>query len=289
MILSLNNNAIPKISIVSPSYNQGVFLEQTMLSILDQGYPNLEYIVIDGGSSDHSLDIIKKYEDRLTYWVSEQDHGQYHAINKGFGHATGEIMAWLNSDDMYFPWTLQCVGEIFSRHPEVEWLTSCFPMSSNQQGVPVYCRAVAGGFSREGFLQGENFAGGDWYNKGYIQQESTFWRRGLWEKAGGRINEKFALAADFELWTRFFEYADLVGVEVPLALFRNQPAQRSSVNAQEYIAECHGILKQHGGGVPHPVKRYLQQKFPGFFIAKGRKSNTCLKYREGDGWVLCNP
>lgn len=287
--MSLNNHTVPKISIVSPSYNQGIFFEQTMLSILNQGYPNLEYIVIDGSSSDGSLEIIKKYENRLTYWVSEQDHGQYHAINKGFGHATGEIMAWLNSDDMYFPWTLQCVGGIFSRYPEVEWLTSCFPMSSNQQGVPVYCRAVDGGFSREGFLQGENFAGGDWYNKGYIQQESTFWRRGLWEKAGGRINEKFELAADFELWARFFEYADLVGVEVPLALFRNQPAQRSSVNAQEYIAECHGILKRHGGGVPHPVKRYLQQKFPVFFKVKGRKSNACLKYREGDGWVLCNP
>ncbi len=286
-VLLLNNHTIPKISIVSPSYNQGVFLEQTMLSILDQGYPDLEYIVIDGGSSDHSLEIIKKYENRLAYWVSEQDNGQYHAINKGFGHATGEIMAWLNSDDMYLPWTLQCVGEIFSRYPEVKWLTSCFPMSSNQQGVPVYCRAVAGGFSREGFLQGENFAGGDWYNKGYIQQESTFWRRELWEKAGGRVNEKFGLAADFELWTRFFEYADLVGVEVPLALFRNQPAQRSSVNAQEYIAECHGILKRHGGGVPHPIKKYLQQKFPGFFIAKGRTSNARLKYREGDGWVLC--
>ncbi len=278
---------LPKISIVSPSYNQGIFLEQTMLSIMDQGFPNLEYIVIDGGSSDNSLEIIKKYENRLTYWVSEQDNGQYHAINKGFGHATGEIMAWLNSDDMYFPWTLQCVGEIFSKYPEVEWLTSCFPMSSNQQGVPVYCRSITGGFSREGFLQGENFAGGNWYSTGYIQQESTFWRRELWKKAGGRLNAKFELAADFELWARFFEHADLVGVAVPLALFRNQPAQKSSINMQEYILECHDILKQHGGGVPHPIKKYLQQKFPGFFIAKGRKSNTCLKYREGDGWVLC--
>lgn len=279
---------LPKISIVSPSFNQGVFLEDTILSILNQGYSNLEYVIIDGGSSDDSIDIIKKHENRLTYWGSEQDEGQYHAINKGFSHATGEVMAWLNSDDMYLPWTLQCVGEIFASYPEVEWLTSCFPMSSNQQGVPVYCRSVDAGFSRDGFLQGQNFAGGDWPNQGYIQQESTFWRRELWEKTGGRLNENFELAADFELWARFFEYADLIGVEVPLALFRNQPAQRSSVRVQDYISECHAILKQYGGGVPHPTGRYFRRKISNFFVGKSRKSSTCLKYREGEGWVLFN-
>ncbi len=280
--------SLPKISIVSPSFNQGVFLEDTMLSILNQGFPDLEYVIVDGGSSDDSVDIIKKYENRLAYWVSEQDDGQYHAINKGFSHVTGEVMAWLNSDDMYLPWTLQCVGEIFSRYPEIEWLTSCFPMSSNQQGVPVYCRSVDTGFSRDGFLQGQNFAGGDWPNQGYIQQESTFWRRQLWEKAGGRLNENFELAADFELWAHFFEYADLIGVEVPLALFRNQPAQRSSVRVQDYISECHAILKQYGGGVPHSTGRYFRRNISNFFVGKGRKSSTCLKYREGEGWVLFN-
>ena len=97
----------PKISIVTPSFNQGQFLEETILSVLEQEYPNLEYIIIDGGSSDNSLNIIKQYEKKLSYWVSEPDNGQTHAINKGFSHATGEIFMWLNSDDI-FKWISKC-------------------------------------------------------------------------------------------------------------------------------------------------------------------------------------
>ncbi|NVO00781.1 MAG: glycosyltransferase, partial [Geobacteraceae bacterium] len=111
--------APPKITIVTPSYNQGRFLEKTILSVLDQGYPNLEYIVIDGGSTDESVEIIKKYADRLTYWVSEPDRGQSHAINKGFERATGEIFGWLNSDDWYHPGALQAVAEAFAANPDV--------------------------------------------------------------------------------------------------------------------------------------------------------------------------
>ena len=106
-----NGSDWPRISIVTPSYNQGKFLEETIRSVFLQGYPNLEYIIIDGGSTDNSIEIIKKYEPWLTYWVSEKDRGQSHAINKGFEHATGEIYGWLNSDDYFLPRALKAFAQ----------------------------------------------------------------------------------------------------------------------------------------------------------------------------------
>ena len=112
----------PKISIVTPSFNQGRFLEETILSVLNQRYPNLEYIVIDGGSTDESVDIIRRYENRLAYWISERDNGQVPAINKGLEQATGDIFAFINSDDVYLPGAFAAVAEYFENYPECEWV-----------------------------------------------------------------------------------------------------------------------------------------------------------------------
>jgi len=109
----MKNNNIPKISIITPSYNHGKYLEKTILSVIGQNYPNLEYIIMDGGSTDGSVEIIKKYESHIYHWESRKDDGQAHAINIGFSKATGDIIAWLNSDDMYLPGTLQYVSEVF--------------------------------------------------------------------------------------------------------------------------------------------------------------------------------
>jgi len=138
-----------KISIVTPTYNQAEYIEATILSVLNQRYPNLEYIIIDGGSTDGTVDIIKKYADQLTYWCSEPDGGQYAAINKGFAHATGDVMAWLNSDDLYMPYTLHAVGSIMDSLEEVKWLSTSTPVGIDAQGS-VETRLVFQGVSDAG-------------------------------------------------------------------------------------------------------------------------------------------
>src|SRR5229473_6606028 len=112
----------PKISIVTPSFNQGRFLEETILSVLNQDYPNLEYIIIDGGSTDETIEVIRRYEDRITFWVSEKDRGQVHAINKGIEKTTGDIFGFINSDDVYLPGAFNTVVEHFQNQPATEWV-----------------------------------------------------------------------------------------------------------------------------------------------------------------------
>ena len=233
MLLTTKNK--PLISIVTPSYNQADFLESTIQSVLSQNYPKLEYVIIDGGSTDGSVDIIKKYQHYLHFWCSEKDNGQYDAINKGFLHCNGDIMAWLNSDDMYLPWTFRTVSDIMTDLPQVDWLTTLNPGNWDYHD---FCTGFisALGFSLEAFLDGcyiplnsQGFVG--------IQQESTFWRRSLWELSGRYISTDFKLAGDFDLWARFYIYSNLYGTISPLGGFRSQCNQRS-LNIEEYIKEA---------------------------------------------------
>ncbi|MBW2084141.1 MAG: glycosyltransferase [Deltaproteobacteria bacterium] len=182
----------PKITVVTPSYNQARFLEATMRTVHDQRYPNLEHIVIDGGSTDGSVEIIRKYEDRLTYWVSEPDKGQTDALIKGFAHATGDIFAWLNADDLYEVRTLWEVSSFFTRNPEVQfvygdalWLNAEGKVLKPKKEIP--------------------FSWFIWvYDYNYIPQPSAFWRRELYEAVGG-LDPHFDLAMDADLWARFAE------------------------------------------------------------------------------------
>lgn len=215
----------PKLSIVTPSFNQGEFIEETIQSVLRQNYQNIEYVVIDGGSSDNSVDIIKKYEDKLHFWISERDEGHGHALNKGFSHTSGEIMAWINSDDKYTPWSFNVVAEIFSKFPHVMWIVGFNSWWNSTGAMTTASRCPKNIFD---FLLG---------NYGWIQQESVFWRRELWEKAGGYINQNYKLMVDGELWTRFFLHEELYSVDCILSGYRMHNNNRAKLHSSNCLEE----------------------------------------------------
>ena len=205
-----------KISIVTPSFNQADFLEETITSIIDQHYPNLEYIIIDGGSSDRSVDIIKKYQRYLTYWVSEEDGGIGYALNKGFTMSTGEIMGWINSDDKMTPFSLHAIAQVFSEFSNVDWIqgSNAFWNSRGQ-----LLKSKTNTINAIDWLQG---------NSRWIQQESTFWRRKLWEKAGSHIANKIIMV-DSELWSRFFANSELFYLQCILSGYRVHGINRAKI------------------------------------------------------------
>lgn len=225
----------PKITIVTPVFNQVQLIEQTILSIINQNYPNLEYIIIDGGSTDGTVDIIRKYDSKLAYWVSEPDNGMYDAIQKGFNHSTGEIMAWLNADDMYHRGALFSIAEIFQTFPNVEWIEGLNTFWDNHPcGGRTLTVCPSREFSKYEFLMGD-------YK--WIQQESTVWHRSLWEKSDG-LNTQLKYAGDFALWISFFRYAKLYTVDILIGGFRRwSNEQKSKKGFDKYIEECNVVLE----------------------------------------------
>lgn len=228
--------SLPRISVVTVNYNLAPYLEATIRSVLDQDYPNLEYIIIDGGSTDGSLDIIQKYAHRLTHWISEPDKGQYDAVQKGFALSTGDIMYWINSDDLLYPGSLRSVAEIFQTFPEVEWLQGQ-PTEYTPEGSPI--RRIDLPWARWSRYRYLN------WDFQFIQQESTFWRRSLWEKAGSHMDLSLKLAGDMELWARFFRHAHLHTTNALLGGFRHRrDAQRSKDFRDLYLQECIQVIRR---------------------------------------------
>jgi glycosyltransferase involved in cell wall biosynthesis len=222
----------PKISIVTPNFNGSSFLEETIKSVINQNYPNLEYLVIDGGSIDGSIEIIKKYESYLSYWISEKDTGMYDAIQKGFDKCNGEIMAWINSDDMYHKKSLFTVAEIFNSFQEVSWIVGATTYF-DEKGRTV-STSQSKRLTRLDFLN-NNFK--------WIQQESVFWRRSLWEKIGCKLNTKLKYAGDFDLWMKFFSYEKLHVTNALVGGFRLRNAQQISIeHMEDYISEAEGVM-----------------------------------------------
>ena len=247
----------PSIAIVTPSFNQARYLEAAIVSVLAQDHPALEYVIMDGGSTDSSVEVIQRYSARLSAWVSERDDGQYAAVANGIARTRGEIVGWLNSDDAYLPWAFSVVSEIFAQFPEIEWLTTARPLFWDAHGRAVHCQAVHG-YSYTAFLDGEHLPRGEGFALGYIQQESTFWRRSLWERTGG-FDPAFPLAGDLALWARFFAHAELYAVEVPLAGFREHGNQKTGHSRGAYAKEAEAALQKYGGHRSHAAWQCLRE------------------------------
>ena len=229
----------PRISIVTPSFRQARFIERTILSVVDQGYPNLEYFVQDGGSRDGTVQILEKHAARLTGWESEKDTGQSQAINRGFARTTGEIMAWLNSDDVLFPGSLAQVAEFFARNPDVDVVYGhrvLIDVDDNEVGrwlLPPHDGKVL-----------------SWAD--FVPQETLFWRRRIWEKVGGQIDESFRFAMDWDLLLRFRE-AGARFARVPRFLggFRVHPQQKTSAGISDIgFTEMNRLRQRTLGRIP---------------------------------------
>lgn len=246
---------LPGICLVTPAFNAGRYIGETISSVLAQRYPNLEYVVVDGGSEDDTTEIIRRHEGALRDWISEPDEGMYDAINKGFARCDAELMGWINADDTLLPGTLRTIGEVFSRFPDVEWISTRTPIAIDEHGSIIkHNRHPA--FSSRGFRRGDHFVDGGWPAKCYLQQEGTFWRRSLWEKAGAQLDTSYKLAGDFELWCRFAKHAQLVSIDVPLGAFRYHPQQASGVNVAAYISEAQRAYESHGHKRPSLLRRW---------------------------------
>lgn len=220
----------PKISIITPSYNQGEFIEQTILSVLNQHYPNLEYIIIDGGSTDNSVEIIQKYSDKINYWVSEKDRGQADAINKGFKRASGEIVCWLNSDDTYCLHCFEHVAEAFNKNADVDVIYGDF-LYTNEEGRPFYRRHV---FNRLRY--------GTLLFHDYFGQPAVFFKKKVLDKIGF-LDETLTYAMDWDFFLRMKRNCKMFHLPKVLATYRiHRHSKTSQEGNMKYAQDCKTIF-----------------------------------------------
>ena len=208
----------PGISIVTPSYRQAAFIERTVKSVLDQGYPNLEYVVQDGGSTDGTVEIMQPYLPRLAHFESQKDQGQAQAINLGMKHTHGEILAYLNSDDILLPGSLNYVADFFLKNPDVDVIYG-HRVIINENDAEIG-RWILPRHDNDVILWAD-----------YVPQETLFWRRSIWEKSGGQMDESYQFALDWDMLVRFRNAgARMVRVPRFLAAFRVQSSQKTSMH-----------------------------------------------------------
>src|SRR5688572_6876957 len=238
--------ALPFVSIVTPSFNQAKYLEETIKSVLEQDYPYIEYIIIDGGSTDKSIDVIKKYENRISWWVSEQDQGQTDAINKGFAKAKGDILAWINSDDTYNP---KAVGEAVKyliANPEIGMVyADCNFIDENGSVIGKFnAKQTNYPLLRQGYV--------------HIPQQTMFFRKKYWTP----LDSSFYFAMDYDLWTRIAAKAPIKYLQGKVwANFRIHTSSKTNVNDERGWQEMLRVHYRDGGIFFSPIvaKYYLRK------------------------------
>ena len=241
--------ALPLVSIITPSFNQAAYLEETIKSVISQDYPNIEYIVIDGGSTDGSVDVIKKYQGRIAFWVSEQDKGQTDAINKGFAKATGDILAWINSDDTYNPKAVGEAVKFLMENPDVAMVYADCDFI-NERGE------VIGKFaSRQTDYQK--------LRRGYahIPQQTMFFRAKYWKELGP-LDPSFYFAMDYDLWVRIAKHAPIRYLPGKTwANFRIHTSSKTNINDERGWKEMLRVHYRDGGSFFAPIvaKYYLRK------------------------------
>jgi glycosyltransferase involved in cell wall biosynthesis len=272
-------SSLPKISIVTPSFEQGRYLERTVQSVLDQNYPNLEYFVKDGGSTDNSCEILKRYENRLSGWISEPDQGQSHAINQAFIHTTGEIMGWINSDDLLLPGALNRVADYFNTHPNIDVLYG------NRLLIDEADMEIG-----RWILPGHSDTALSWAD--FIPQETLFWRRSMWKKVNSQVDESFRFAMDWDLLIRFREAgARFAHIPYFIGAFRIHEYQKTSAANDIGYKESKRIQERIHGQIPskRQIRRavipFLLRHIAVDFVYLVKSRLTRKKYKD----VFANP
>ncbi|MDY6987431.1 MAG: glycosyltransferase family 2 protein [Thermodesulfobacteriota bacterium] len=224
----------PQISIVTPSYNQGEFIEETIRSVLLQAYPAVEYIIIDGGSTDESVEIIKKYEPWLSHWVSEPDRGQSHGINKGLALATGKILAWLNSDDYLLPGALRAVAEAYGKAPDAGgWFGICQRVTRDGGLISV---------RHPNRLDLEGLAD---KSQNWVMQPACFFSAEVW-KICGPLDTSLSFAMDFDLWLKIAGNRRIEKIDAVLAAARVHEDAKTRAQRGIMFAEIWTVQVRHG-------------------------------------------